>query len=739
MSEIQISRRMDLFLRLLEGDAVSPGLFARYAADAEFSEMWIAAPQSKALPTVTLAVSPASVDENGAPNLVYTFTRSGSAATSLTVFYTLAGTAANGTDYVGVPTKGTTKAVVIPVGSLTAQVTVNPTGDVLGESDETVILRLAPATAYVVGTVDPVTGTIANDDPVTTITLAVSAPSVLEDGATNLVYTFTRAGSTAAALSVNYVVSGTAVLGTDYVGVPTKGTTKILTFAAGSGTAQVIVNPTADIALESDETVALTLAAGSGYVVGTTTPVSSVIANDEIVVDVTLSVSAPSVTEDGADNLVYTFTRSGSTAAALNVNYLVSGTAAIGVDYTGAPTSGTTKIITIASGSSSAALTVDPVADATIEPNEIVSLKLAAGAGYLVQTPDPVSAAINDDDAAAVSVALASSTASEDNATDLVYVFTRTGSAAGALTVNYTLGGTASAGVDYLAAPTNSVTFAAGSTTAVALIDPTPDFAIESTETVTLTLASGTGYTIATVGAVQGSIVDDDVGDVFKLQSRPGANLTIYLDFDGASLSGTAWASSATSAPAFDLDANVASFSSAEKAAIREIFYRVAADFAPFNVNVTTEWLGQEKITRASYSDSIYGTVCLFSRRPAASPMWAFSTTQAIIISRRSYFPRSWDRRRASRRRRPMRSAIISACRMTGRARRDIIQAKARLRVGLPSWASATASPSFNGARGNIQTPTTRRTIWRSSARRAPRWRRTITRTHRPTRSTPAR
>ncbi|MDK2463017.1 hypothetical protein QHH11_28570, partial [Aphanizomenon sp. PH219] len=43
-----------------------------------------------------------------------------------------------------------------------------------------------------------------------------------------------------------------------------------------------------------------------------------------------------------------------------------------------------------------------------------------------------------------------------------------------------------------------SVTFAAGSSTATVTVDPTADTTVESDETVILTLASGTGYTIGT-------------------------------------------------------------------------------------------------------------------------------------------------------------------------------------------------------------------------------------------------
>ena len=109
-----------------------------------------------------------------------------------------------------------------------------------------------------------------------------AAASVTEDGTSNLIYTFSRTGSTTAALSVNYTVGGTATLGTDYTGISSTGTTKTVTFAAGSATATVTVDPTADTTIEADETVALTLATGTGYSIGTTTAVTGTITNDDV-------------------------------------------------------------------------------------------------------------------------------------------------------------------------------------------------------------------------------------------------------------------------------------------------------------------------------------------------------------------------------------------------------------------------------------------------------------------------
>ncbi|MFM6917874.1 MAG: Calx-beta domain-containing protein, partial [Dolichospermum sp.] len=281
------------------------------------------------LPSITLAVSPASVTEDGTANLIYTFTRTGATTNALTVNYSIAGTA-DATDYTGA-TPGTGKTITFAAGSATATLTIDPTADTTIEANETVALTLATGTGYAIGTATAVTGTITNDD-LPSITLAVSPASVTEDGTGNLVYTFSRTGATTSALTVNYSIAGTADA-TDYTGA-TPGTGKTITFAIGSSTATLTIDPTADTTIEPNETVALTLATGTGYTIGTTTAVTGTITNDDLP-SITLAVAPASVTEDGTGNLVYTFSRTGATTSALTVNYSIAGTADA-TDYTGA-------------------------------------------------------------------------------------------------------------------------------------------------------------------------------------------------------------------------------------------------------------------------------------------------------------------------------------------------------------------------------------------------------------------
>ncbi len=231
------------------------------------------------LPKVTLEVlSPSltTVAEDGSDNITYTFTRDGDLTNSLTVNYTVGGTATNGTDYAAIAS-----SVTFAPGAATAIVTLDPTGDLTIESNETVSLSLVPSVNYAIGTQNPVTGTILNDDINPTISLSLSPAIVQEDGSNNLVYTFTRNGSTLGQFNVNFTLGGSALNGTDYnlSGATLSGNTGRVTFLSGSSIATVIVDPTPDTNGEADETVNIAISSNAAYNLGTTGQVIGTIAD----------------------------------------------------------------------------------------------------------------------------------------------------------------------------------------------------------------------------------------------------------------------------------------------------------------------------------------------------------------------------------------------------------------------------------------------------------------------------
>lgn len=112
--------------------------------------------------------------------------------------------------------------------------------------------------------------------------------------------------------------------------------------------------------------------------------------------------------------------------------------------------------------------------------------------------------------------------------------------------------------------------------------------------------------------------------ETFLLHSNPGASRTILLDFDGGDVSGTAWNESTGygvtpgSHPAWDPAGDGQAFSDSEKQLVQEAWAVVAEDYAPFEVDVTTEDPGARAMVRDSPSDPTYGTRVLIT--PSEDP-----------------------------------------------------------------------------------------------------------------------
>lgn len=103
----------------------------------------------------------------------------------------------------------------------------------------------------------------------------------------------------------------------------------------------------------------------------------------------------------------------------------------------------------------------------------------------------------------------------------------------------------------------------------------------------------------------------------FRLHSRPGSTKVLYLDFDGHTITGTRWnedpdiGSPVIVIPPFSTDNNPAAFSNAERTIIQQVWRRVAEDFAPFDVDVTTEEPTADALLRSDDADTSYGVRAL--------------------------------------------------------------------------------------------------------------------------------
>ena len=134
-------------------------------------------------PSVSIAINPGSVLEDGATNLTYTLSLSNASDFPVTVTYSLSGSATEGVDY----TAPVLKTVTFAPGETVKIFEVDPIADATFEGDETVTATLSSAVSNgqpLVITTPAATGTITDDDnpPVA----RDDTNAVSEDGTTTL-------------------------------------------------------------------------------------------------------------------------------------------------------------------------------------------------------------------------------------------------------------------------------------------------------------------------------------------------------------------------------------------------------------------------------------------------------------------------------------------------------------------------------------------------------------------------
>ena len=205
-----------------------------------------------------------------AGQMEFTVELSAASGRQVTVSYaTLAGTAAEGTDYTR-----TAGALTFEPGALSRTLAVPIVDDAVDEADETFAVRLSDvrhATPAGGAATLTATGTIVDDDE-PAVSIAADAAAVAEGQAAS--FTVTRVGVVTAPLTVAVEVteSGAYVVG--------ELTTQV-TIEAGAHTAKLLIATADDGTDEPDGTVTAALAAGGGYVLVDPVSASVTVTDDD--------------------------------------------------------------------------------------------------------------------------------------------------------------------------------------------------------------------------------------------------------------------------------------------------------------------------------------------------------------------------------------------------------------------------------------------------------------------------
>jgi hypothetical protein len=337
------------------------------------------------LPSVQFSNPTYSVGENGV-NATVTATLSHVVDGDVTVHYATAdGTASAGADYTDthgdLTFKGNTSNGGTGETSKTIDIPVADDTDV--EDDETFTVQLSAPTGAVLGSPNPTTVTIVDNDDFGNFEFSKQRYDVNEkDG--HVTVTVKRVGGSGGDVAVNYATSdGSATAPSDYAA--TSGT---LHFANGDTSKTFDVPVNWDGRAEGDETISIDLSNPDGGAdLGTTTAAVIHVADDGASGPVQFSAASYSVSET-AGNATITVNRSGGSLGG-----------PVTVDYAG--TDGTHGKLTFGPGDATQSFQVPVVDDTVHTGTRTVGLSLSnPGGGTSLADPSTATLNITDDEPA---------------------------------------------------------------------------------------------------------------------------------------------------------------------------------------------------------------------------------------------------------------------------------------------------------------------------------------------------
>jgi hypothetical protein len=219
---------------------------------------------------------------------------------------------------------------------------------------------------------------------------------------------------------------------------------------------------------------------------------------------ISIVASDASACEVGDTHAAFTISSSAAPASDLLVKFSISGKASNGKDYVAIP-----KQAVILAGQTSATVPIDVIDDKVLELTEDVILTLKAGKTYAVDAAaKSARVVILDDELPTVSVKVKSANASETGKV-ATFVVSRNGPKTEALTVEFSLTGTAVNGEDYTQIQTIVIPVGKSSTTVT--IAPIDDALAEGTETVILTVQNCRRHLAGVMASATATIADNDL------------------------------------------------------------------------------------------------------------------------------------------------------------------------------------------------------------------------------------
>lgn len=246
----------------------------------------------------------------------------------------------------------------------------------------------------------------------------VAADNVAVESGESGTNTIARTGSTAAALTVPFRTSGTAVRGSDYVfrtnGVILTGNSVII--PAGQSSIDIAVDPLNDSVLESQESVYMVLGGNTpGYDIFLQTYAVVDLADDGLDVPVaTVSVIKNGYERIASDSAIVSVNLSSTSATDTTIGITVTDSGS-GPSYSVTPSA---TVVTVPAGLTNVLVNMVPVDDALLTPDRTVTVSVVGGSGYAVGSPASTNALIRNDELSVLPVIYSETFENPANSTD---------------------------------------------------------------------------------------------------------------------------------------------------------------------------------------------------------------------------------------------------------------------------------------------------------------------------------
>ena len=342
-------------------------------------------------PMQSLSIADVSGDE-GSGRLDFIVTLSGEQGVDVSFDYTSGdGTATTSDgDY-----NATSGGAVIPAGQTSAVISIDVTDDNRYEEDETFTLSISLPAQHAMATIadGTATGTITNDDPMPSLSIADQSISEGDSGTTQLVFTVSLSAVSGADTDVDYSTSDitATVAGGDYSGATGK-----LGIPAGTSSSTITVVAYGDDWYEDDETFGVDLSNPVNATLLDDTATGTIINDDSEPTMAIMDASMPEGTDGQSSDMLFSVQLSNPSGFGVSVNYFTADGSATIANNDYLQTSGT---LNFAPGETTGQVAVSIIGDDTYELDENFSVGLSNPTGATVTDSIATGLITNDDPA----------------------------------------------------------------------------------------------------------------------------------------------------------------------------------------------------------------------------------------------------------------------------------------------------------------------------------------------------